>query len=48
MPNYFNVFEFRIICSVIPGRGLLPASPESIPTGLGAWIPGSRKERAPE
>ena len=38
---------------VIPGRGLLPASPESITasgTGMesqGVWIPGSRK-RAPE
>ena len=41
MLNSLNVFEFRIIYSVIPGRGLLPAIPESIATGLGVWIPGS-------
>ena len=29
--------------SVIPGRHRLVASPESITTGLGVWIPGSLK-----
>src|ERR1700730_19297881 len=29
--------------SVISGRGLLPASPESITIGRWLWIPGSRK-----
>ena len=29
--------------SVIPGRHRLVASPESITTSLGVWIPGSRK-----
>src|SRR5262249_44104355 len=50
----FIVFEIRIICGVIPGRGLLPASPESIipvfpcQSHQWLWIPGSpRKSAAP-
>src|SRR5260221_14610725 len=31
------------LSSVIPGRHRLVASPESITTSLGVWIPGSRK-----
>jgi hypothetical protein len=33
---------------VIPGRGLLPASPESITVGRWLWIAGSAFQAAPE
>ena len=36
------------LVSVIPGRGLSPASPESITLGWWLWIPGSPLRGAPE
>ena len=36
--SQWSDFEIRIICGVIPGRGLLPASPESILRGRWLWI----------
>jgi hypothetical protein len=38
----------RLAFLVIPGRGLLPASPESITPALGLWIPDSTLRVDPE
>src|SRR5262249_60225459 len=42
----FSDFENRIICALIPGRREV-ASPESLTTGRGLWIPGSPPSVAP-